>query len=152
MLLSSSGYLPQSLVHVLLNLVIAHITDDSYLISLFRQVFTASIKLSLFRYEFTASIKLRLSASGYTPQPIVNVIAHITYDFIHNYILKGRFVMQDGIHMQSCKSKKHDFRSALLPILHLHTLFQCKRVHRVISTALYCLSVVCSPSFIVHGQ
>ena len=42
------------------------------------------------------------SASGYTPQSAVHVllhlvIAHITYDFIHNYFLNSRFVMQDGI-------------------------------------------------------
>ncbi len=33
--------------------------------------------------------------------------------------------MQDGINSKSCKSKKHDFQTALLPILHLHTQFQC---------------------------
>jgi hypothetical protein len=34
------------------------------------------------------------------------VIAHITYDFIHNYFLNSRFVMQDGITRRSVKSKK----------------------------------------------
>ena len=62
------------------------------------------------RYFFLLS-STGYSASGFLPQPIVYVllnlvIAHITYDFIHNYVLNSRFVMQDGIIRWSVKSQK----------------------------------------------
>ena len=85
------------------------------------------------------------SASGYTPQSAVHVllnlvIAHITYDFIHNYFLNSRFVMQDGIIHRIFKSKNRFcvLSSSTSDSSSYHYTFQCIGLSQRLFIAICC--------------
>ena len=91
------------------------------------------------------------SASGYTPQSAVHVllnlvIAHITYDFIHNYFLNSRFVMQDGIIHRIFKEQEPILCSEQLNFRFFISSLHFS-VHRVISTAFYFIAICCNGFF-----